>query len=243
MAERRQPDYDFFGPGGGPQPQSPVPPGTRQQPYGVPGPPRPPGVPGLPGLPPAPYVVPRRSRAVTALIVAAAGVVALILAGIVAAVAIPVFLNQRLRAEWRETTVSLPETFDGGARTDAPAALASAFAADDAVRSAEVAVYRTDRGARVVVVAAKSREPMTETAGLETRRGLVAGLAENGAHLTLAEADAGTLGGWFGCGPVTGSAADVCVATDHGAVVMVVVSGSDDPVSLARRMREAVVRR
>ena len=72
---------------------------------------------------PAPYPVPRRSRAVTALIAAAVVLVSIIGIGIVSAVAIPVFLSQRMKAEWRSTTIALPATFDGGEREELPASL------------------------------------------------------------------------------------------------------------------------
>ena len=249
MAEHRQPDYDFFGPGRAPQrpspqqaPQQAPPPAygaPAPQPYGVP-PPRY-AAPG--GLPPAPYLVPRRSRAVTALIVAAAVMASLVVAGIVAAVAIPVFLNQRMRAEWKATTVGLPDTFDGGARSAVPAAVRSQLAAvAEQLASSDAASYRTDGGVTVFVVAGKGREPLTEADGEDVRRGMLDGMAESGLSVSLAESDPGRLGGWFGCGSL-GAAASVCLATDHASVVILVVAGSDDPTTVARRMRETAVRR
>jgi hypothetical protein len=240
MAERRQPDYDFFGPGQGPQ-QQPygAPP---QQPYG--GPPQrptfapPPAPYDRTGPPPAGYVVPRRSRAVTALIVAAVVVAGVIGLGIVSAVAIPVFLSQRMRAEWKATTVSLPETFEGGQRISAPADLQPQT--PEGMARVDVGNYRTDAGVTLFVVAAKTGDPLTAEDQADARRSLLAGLASEG--MVLRETDAGALGGWFGCGIVAGSPSTACVATDHGSLVAVIVAGSDDPAAEARRMREAVVK-
>jgi hypothetical protein len=251
MADQRQPDYDFFGPGRAAQ----RPPAPPAQPYGVPPAPPPPqaqppqqpyGVspqrfePG--GGPPAPYFVPRRSRAVTALIVAAVVVGVVVVAGIVAAVAIPVFVHQRIRADWKATTVSLPETFDGGARTEVSAAVRSQLSVADAFANSDIAVYRTG-GVTVLAVAGKPTQPLAEADGAEVRRGMLAGMAGNGVSVSLAETDPGRLGGWFGCGTLGAQPASVCLATDHGSFVMVVVSGSDDPASVARRMRESAVHR
>jgi len=257
MADQRQPDYDFFGPGQAPrqpapQPRQPygVPPHQphhaaqpTQQPYGVP--PQRFGAPG--GLPPAPYLVPRRSRAVTALIVAAIVVASLVAAGIVAAVALPVYLGHRMRAEWEATSIGLPETFDGGARTAVPAAARSQLATEDELMTSDLALYRTTGGTTVVVVAGKTKRPMSDATGASFRRGMLAGMAQSGLSVSLTESDPGRLGGWFGCGAPagmpTGAPTSVCVAVDHASVVLVVVAGSADGVSVARRMREAAVRR
>ena len=106
----------------------------------------------------------------------------------------------------------------------------------------DVGIYRTDGGTVLVVVAAKSSDPMTAEDQTEARRGVVAGLASTGVDVTLQEADAGALGGWFGCGSVAGTPNSACVATDHGSLVTVIVQGAADPAGEARRMREAVVK-
>jgi hypothetical protein len=242
MADQRQPDYDFFGPGQAPQRPPPRPrqpygvsPDQRPQPYGVP----PPRSTGPGGLPPAPYLVPRRSRATTALIVAAVVVGSLVVAGIVAAVAVPVLLDQRIRAEWKATTVTLPQAFEGGQRTSAPPDLQPQT--PEGVPRMEVGIYRTDAGVTVMAFAAKTAGPQTTENQAEDRRGVVAGLASEG--MNLQEADAGALGGWLGCGRVAGSPSTMCVATDHASIVSVVVTGADDPVAVARRLREATVHR
>lgn len=246
MADQRQPDYDFFAPGRAPGQSPPQPPygapphppqGTQhpQQPYGVP--PSPFAAPG--GLPPAPHFVPRRSRAVTALIVAAVVVGSLVVAAIVAAVAVPVLLNRRMRAEWQATTVALPESFDGGRLTSAPPDLQPQ--ASGGTPRTSVGIYRTDAGATVFAAAGKTVDPLTPEDQAEGRREFLAGLAAEGA--TLQQTDAGDLGGWFGCGRVGDSPTTACVATDHASLVAVLVTGADDPVSLARRLREATVHR
>jgi len=226
MADQRQPDYDFFGPGQaprqpGPEPRHPygVPPHqpahaalpTRPAPPIQPGRPipRPYGVPPQPfaapgGLPPAPYFVPRRSRAVTALIVAAIVVATLIAAGVVAAVAIPVYLGHRMRAEWEATSIGLPETFDGGPRTAVPASARSQLATEDELMTSDLALYRTKGGATVVVVAGKTKRPMNDAGGASFRRGMLAGMAQSGLSVSLTESDPGRLGGWFGCGAPAG---------------------------------------
>jgi hypothetical protein len=265
MAERRQPDYDFFGPGQGRpptgQPPAGPPPYGAHPPYGAPPPPPPPPGPpygtathsfgGPPPPPhgaawqqvrPAPYPVAPRSRAVTALIAAAVVLVSIIGIGVVSAVAIPVFLSQRMKAEWRSTTIALPATFDGGTRTDVPSS-AIPQVPDDVIEPLQVAGYRTGDGATLVVGLTKARRPMTDQDQAEARRGVVAGMAMRDVQLTLTESDPGQLGGWFGCGAVTGNPATACVATDHAGIVMIVVAGSDAPVADARRLREASVHR
>ena len=251
MAERRQPDYDFFGPGQG-QPPAAGPPagqtsygnpaygtqpsyGTLPPPYGAPAGPawRPPG---------PPYPAPPRSRAVTALIAAAIVLVSVIGIGIVSAIAIPVFLAQRMKAEWRSTTIALPQTFDGAARTDVPQSMVPQVP-NDVIDPLQVAGYRTGGGTAFVVGLTKARQPMTEQDQADARRGVVAGMATRDVRLTLTESDPGQLGGWFGCGAVGGDAATACVATDHAGIVMIVVAGSDAPVADARRLREASVHR
>lgn len=228
MADRRQPDYDFFGPGPAAQP-------PPQQPDGVP----PPRFAAPGGLPPAPHLVPRRSRAVTALIVAAVVVGSLVVAGVVTAVAVPVFLDRRVRAEWRATTVALPEAFEGGRRT--------AVAPDLQPRNPEgappmeVATYRTDAGVTILVYAAKTAGPQTTENQAEDRRAVLAELASEGVELQ--ETDAGALGGWFGCGRVADSPETMCLATDHASFLTAHVTGADDPASVARRLREATVHR
>ena len=261
MAERRQPDYDFFGPGRRPATPPGGPPGPGYgpppaQPYGTP-PARPQQQPygapqqhsfAPPPLPVSPYAqpprqayhpVPRRSRAVTALIVVAVTVVGVIGLGVLAAIAIPVFLHQRTRAEWRATTVALPETFEGGQRIAAAPDLQPQTPLGMA--RMDVGNYRTDAGVRLFVVAAKALDPQSVEDQAEARRGLLAGLASQGT--VLQEKDAGALGGWFGCGTVNSTPSTACVATDHGSVVAIIVSGSDDPAAEALRLREAVVRR
>ncbi len=278
MAERRQPDYDFFGQGqrsaGGqsqppqygaaPPPAGQPPSGTpggygtqgptqsrygTQLPYGAPAPPSGGGpVSGSPPAwqppahPPSPMAV-RRSPAVTALIAAAVVVAALFVVGVVAAVAIPVFLNQRVRAEWRATTVALPDTFDGARRLEVAGGAELRQAAPEEAASADLATYVTGSRTTYLVLGVKTKDPMTAEDQTDARREMLAGMSASGVTMDLTEADAGNLGGWFGCGPIEGTPASACVATDSASAVLVVMRGSQDVTGDARRMRETVVRR
>jgi hypothetical protein len=191
-----------------------------------------------------PPVVVRRSRAVTALVAAAVAVACLVVVGIGAAIAIPVFLSQRMKAEWRSTTITLPETFDGGTRTEVPASLVPQLPSEVASQL-HIAFYRTGAGATILVAAAKAPEPLSAEDQVTARREVLAGVAGTGSGVTLSltETDAGELGGWFGCGTPSTGRGSACLATDSSGLVMVLLEGSPDPVADARRMREAVVHR
>jgi hypothetical protein len=242
MAERRQPDYDFFGPGQG----SPAPPGTTPRWPALDGPQQP-----AAGPPPstASMPVPRRSTGLTVLVVAAVVVGAVVVMGVVSAVAIPVFLAQRMRAEWKATTFVLPETFDGATRTAVPASEIPDLSAES-FGTLQVARYRTGTTS-YFVVAAKGKEPLAGSEQVDFPRQLSGGMAQDGMRLSFTEKDAGKLGGWHGCGPVTltGSGGDTgtgltaCASVDHAGVVLVLVTGLADPAAASLRLREAVERR
>jgi hypothetical protein len=194
-----------------------------------------------PQLPPNAFVVARRSTGLTVLVVAAVVVTSIVVMGIISAIAIPVFLAQSMRSEWRATTYVLPESFDGMDRTEVPPAMVPDVAGQ-VTGPIQVAYYQRGTTA-YFVVAAKGKEPLTTEDQLSARRGFVGGMAQNGVSLSLTEQDAGRLGGWFGCGTHTATGATACLATDHAGIVMVVATGSADPAGEARKLREAVEKR
>ncbi|MFN8076065.1 MAG: hypothetical protein U0Q15_11680 [Kineosporiaceae bacterium] len=135
----KQPDYDFFttpspqgstwGTPPGPGPSSPAP----ADPWGAPAPPSafatpsatqpgPRGSAGTGWHGGTPSTITARpvarpsggmSSGAKALIAVAVVVGLLVVGGIAAAVVIPVFLNQKAKAEWQATSVSAPGTFEG----------------------------------------------------------------------------------------------------------------------------------
>jgi hypothetical protein len=185
--------------------------------------------------------VTRRSTGVTVLIVAAAVVATIVVLGIVGAVAVPVFLAQRMRAEWRSTTFALPETFEGVPRVAVPETY-PVGAGDTLMAVTQAAGYDNGPLAYHVVVG-KGRDPLSveDQAGL--RQDILAGWADSAYPVHLTEQEPGRLGGWFGCGSVPGTPSTACIATDHAGLVTVITSGGSDAVAEVRRLREAVEKR
>jgi hypothetical protein len=231
----RQPDYDFFAPtrnnltsGGNPasapiRPASPTASG-----WGYPPGYRPPSQRSLPGW-------------VIALIV-----VGVLLFGlsIMSAVAIPVFLNQRAKAQWQATRVTIPQTFEGADRNTGAAAkqFASDFSTASGIGSDAVGVFGPVNTQAVIIMAVKSGAPWSDAEQAAQRRGFVQGFTSQDQTLTTpVQVDPGRLGGWAGCG-LTSSGIHICFATDADSIV-VIVSGTDagDPATLLRDARAATV--
>ena len=251
MSDDRQPSYDYFTP---PRPAEPP-----EQPVAppFPGPPRSP----YPGSPPGPlrdvvpgHLVPGQipfadtvpgvrsgmPRWAIALLVTVAALFGL---GILAAVAIPVFLSQRLKADFAATSVSLPATFNGVDRnTSAQAStLAQGFAVDD-IRVEDVGIYGKVGPAMVVVLAVKPAAAMSSDEQQKQRDDFERGFSAQGTPLSLTGGpEDGDLGGWAGCA-TTGQKLDVCLATTTGSLVAVIsASTGSDPVTLLRQARAATV--
>jgi hypothetical protein len=247
MSDERQPSYDYFTPA-----PPAAPPEQRQAPSYA----RPP-VSAYPGSPPGPLrdVVPGPAsyadqlppaqsgmpRWMVALIVTISSLLGL---AVLAAVAVPVFLSQRLKADYAATSVSLPATFNGADRnTGSQAAVAAkAFTVAGVIEEKDVAVYGPIGPDAVILVALKQPEAMSETAQQQQRQELERAFSAQGAALTLTGGpESGVLGGWAGCGP-TSQQLEVCLATSSGSLVVVLsATGAGDPVTLLRQARAASV--
>ena len=106
--------------------------------------------------------MPRRSRAVTALIAAAVVVVSIIGIGIVSAVADPGLPVAADEGRVAFDDDRLPATFDGGERMSVPAASRGLRAAGAAWgETLQAATYITDENVGMIVFAAKAPEPQT----------------------------------------------------------------------------------
>jgi hypothetical protein len=203
--------------------------------------PSPPVHPPYPGAPqqPWPYAAPTSSTGRTVLIGLLAAFVGLIVVGILAAIAIPVFLNQRNLA--RHTTVSVPAQVAGLPRaTDAVGLAAESRLGALPGPGDHVAGAYGSTGTRVAVGAAayhlsfKDQDEYLSSAVAEART----------QDVQLAKVAPGTLGGHLSCGSSRVGTTTICVFADGGSYGIVVVTGSvDDPVGTARAAREAFVHR
>jgi hypothetical protein len=208
-----------------------------------------------PGVPPA--VVPRQWRSADRTapsrrsggprwLIVLAGLIALLLVpGLLAVVALPVFLGQRTKAEYRATTVELPANVHGLKRNTGTKAKALARSLTGGeIGAGDVAVYGPAGRGAVIIVAVKPPAPMSEAQQAAERDDLERAWAARGTPLFLIrEPNAGELGGWLGCGRTT-EGRQVCLATSIGSVVTVIsTAGRDrDPVRLLLRARAATVR-
>jgi hypothetical protein len=267
MSDDRKPGYDFFPPAR-PTTQTEIPPDyrpTRNPPTGPTGPIGSTGFVGAgPAAPTRPISRPhpmssllpgqhtwadqippvRRSGMPGWLIVLILLVFGLIGTGVLAAIAVPVFLSQRLKAEHQGTTVQLPTSFNGTKRNTGAAAkkVAQGFAVGG-IKAEDVAVYGKVGPKAVIILAVKPPAPWTDSEQSAQRSEIEQGFAAQGTPLfLLREPDPGELGGWIGCG-ATSQGLEVCLATSVGSLVSVITAaGGDDPVALLRQARAATVR-
>jgi hypothetical protein len=224
------PDNVYLGPPPGtvlPAPTGSAPPAWNQPGYGY-GPP------------------PPRSGLPLWLVALIATAMALVILGILAAIAIPVFLNQRAKSQWQATSVALPGSFAGldrlsGTKVDA---LIKTMA-QPPIEAKDVGAYGTLGPDIVVVVAIKSPAAMTEAHQALERADFFKGLETTGYALTKLN-DAGPLGGWFGCTPVAPAkpTVTICMATDQGSIFSAIM-GPDviNPEQVAQQARTATITR
>ena len=188
----------------------------------------------------APYAPPPPSSglhpALLAVIVVFATIVVM---GVLAAVAIPVFLHERDLA--RKTVVAAPEQVLGMPRlNDAISAAAMARMEGLPGPGDHVAgVYGTG-DVRIVVGAARYHLSSDDQDGY-----LDAAASEATSQgVSLEDVEPGRLGGTMRCGTASQAPMTICVFSDGGSYGVVVVTGpADDPGGTARGAREAFVRR
>jgi hypothetical protein len=176
------------------------------------------------------------------------GFLTAIVALFVAAVAIPVFINQHAKAEWQATTVTLPASIAGHDRlTGRDAKSVIKAMVSDSVTAKDIGIYGTVGPDVIIVIAMKSEDPMSsqrqEAERAEFTKGFGEGFGEGKALTMKHEDDSGKLGGWFGCGSATAEM-HVCLATDKSSMFSVIMGpGITNSTQIGLRAREATVSR
>jgi hypothetical protein len=198
-----------------------------------------PPYPPVPQQQPWPYAAPPSSGPSGPVIALIAVVATVVVLGVLTAVAIPVFLQQRDLS--RRTTVSVPAEVAGLPRsTDAAGQTAEARLQALPGPGDHVAGAFGAAGTRVVVGAARYH-----LSSKEQRDYLSSSVAEataQGVH--LASVAPGRLGGSMRCGTSSVAPMTICVFADGGSYGVVVVTGpTADPTGTARAAREAFVHR
>lgn len=207
--------------------------------------------PRRPVIPPWPAA--RQSTGAKVLIGVAAGVGGLVLLLVVAAVAIPVFLNQRGNALAARTTISMPATAAGLVQLNDPASQKSVRQALDLVRGSgrvgkcqcafgipTASLYGTPAGQRraLVVVTRATLSSADQASFLKGARESAGAAAVN-----WHSAPAGPLGGQVMCAALPTRNATACVFVDPGAAGDIAVLGTTNGDELAAELRTAVEHR
>jgi hypothetical protein len=187
-------------------------------------------------------------------LIATAGGVLMVL--VLAAVAIPVFLDQRAKADLSATSVTLPPTVAGLPEVDDPAVrqqLAeqrSNLSTCGCTEPLLLTLYQDQAGThRIVVMAGKFTHPAGPTTQQsivdDTWRGIRDGAAGTLTFGTPVDADPGALGGRVTCAPITtGTTGRACVAVDGTSIVtMMEFAPPDTDLALPTVVRESVVHR
>jgi hypothetical protein len=200
---------------GGEQPPAP--------PYGVPAPPPYPGGYALtPYGPPPPAGLSTGAKVAIGLAIAAGSFVVIC---ILAAIAIPVFLNQQAKAIAARTSVSLPDTVGGDPRLpeSAQVGVRSLAAQIPAEGHAQAAVYGRGTTATVVVIvgshALNAKDQSDYLAAVDDSEAKNAGVVE-------AKVPAGPLGGTVQCGASPDGRRTDCAFVDAGAFGVIDVLGT-----------------
>jgi hypothetical protein len=220
-----------------PAPPQPMPPVQQQpQPWGAPAWGAPAwGAPGWGPVAPAP-----RSKATTFLIVAAAVLVTLVVMGILAAIAIPVFLNQRAKAAAAAVSVELPATFQGMPQVhdQLSAAVEDPFLNAPAPGRHVAATYAQGSNRVTVAVGTYRLSPADQRNYLAGAEGA---MLEAVPSLEFAPVATGRYRGTFECARLAGRTRDVttCFWADAGSYGLIQVYGQGG-VPLAREVRAAV---
>ena len=180
------------------------------------------------------------------LIALIAGTAAVVLLGILAVFTVPVFLDQRAKAQWRATSVSLPAGLGGQPRnTTAKAQLLAKSFANQEIPVEDVAIYGTV-GSKAVILLAVRLPTATNRKRQDAERASFerSFTTKGGGTLRLVkDSQPDPLGGWLGCG-TTPEGAHVCLATDDASMVAVITGPTTgDPFALARQARAATVTR
>jgi hypothetical protein len=180
---------------------------------------------------------PGRSTGMKVLLGLAIALGGFVVLSILAAVAIPTFLDQGERGLVAKTTVSIPEAVGGtprmygGLATQIEQDLTSLPGPGQHLAG----VYGTGAVPSFAVTVAKAHMSASG------RRAFMAGAQRDGG-VGLVKVDPGALGGEMRCGPAT-EGSTVCVFVDPAAYGAIAVFGGTDPAGTARAIRAAVEHR
>jgi hypothetical protein len=231
MTDDRKSSYEFF-------PSAQQPPSSPPQPVGVP-----PGwTHSQQGYGPTP---PPRAGLPIWLVALIATAMALVILGILAAIAIPVFISQKAKSEWSATTVALPASVAGLDRiTGAEADALIKTLVQPPLEAKDIGAYGTLGPKVVVVMAIKTPAAVTEAGQAQERDNFLKGAASSGFTVTQLN-EAGALGGWFGCTPAQAKpTVTICLATDQGSLFSAVIGPAvANPAQMAQQAREATITR
>jgi len=168
---------------------------------------------------------------------------ALFVVGILAAIAIPVFLNERAQGRAAGTTVSTPEAALGWVRSDSTNSQQFVRRMLAAPMPGEkfAAVYETPTGQRraALLVAKVGIAPAERAAFL---RGARDSETRDGAS-SFRDVEPGPLGGVMQCGSIRGAGVTVCNFADEAVVGTITLLGTSEGDALAVQLREAVEHR
>ncbi len=169
----------------------------------------------------------------------------LMIGGLVTAVGLPMIARHRLNSQFESTSISLPKTFNGqpGVSSGRTEQQLEAVAAEFSSTSARI--YGKNTLGLILIAGFRPKQAMSKDDQAEARIQLVKQLnnGNTGSALILTPfADPGPLGGYFGCGTI--APATVCIASDPGSMVAVVVGPAvPHAQSVALKAREASVKR
>jgi hypothetical protein len=181
-----------------------------------------------------------RSIGVKLLIGVAIAFGALVVVGILAAVAIPVFLNQRAQSA-SPAPLTLPDTAAGLVRSEQPDTdgLSDKWLSAPIPGRKVAAYYDTPAGKHraLVLLSQLKASPAQQSAFLDGTKNSAANLGVTGLHAV----DVGEAGGQLQCGGVAKGGGTVCgFAAPDMVGTVTVIGGSADPDALVVRMLEAI---
>ena len=195
----------------------------------------------IPGWPP--YTGSSMSGGLKVLIGLGIAVGSFVLVGILAAIAIPVFLNQRAKSVAAATTVSIPTQVVGLTRLSDARSLELEQQLKNQPGQPEAGVYGVQGSVRAAVTV--SRHAMSTVDINSFLSGAESNFQNKGlGAVSFADVNAGHLGGVMRCATVTLPHVTVCMFADHGAYGTVILYGPAAGQSgTARSVREAVEHR
>jgi hypothetical protein len=192
----------------------------------------------VPGWPP--YTGRPMSGGVLAALIAGTALAAILVVGILAAVAIPTFLQQRAKAEAANTTVVMPEQVVGLTRLHDARSLQLEQQLRAQTGLASVAVY--GESGEISVAVAVDKHLMSDGDLRNFLAGVDQGSQGRVVHVT--DVSPGRLGGVMRCATSTTSQFSICMFADHGAYGSIVLSGKlIGRTDTAVAIREAVEHR